>query len=440
MARAPRSRRRRAWAALIAAGVLLFLLLEQLGVRRLSGADFPPSDPLALELRRHVERLASPEWAGRKPGTQGNAEAARYLAEELKEAGLSPLPSLGGYLAPLGVEDASGADLGHNVIGYMPAGEGSSPSEPGAAPIGSLNLDGAILLGAHFDHVGPTDEGVLLGADDNASSVAVVLGALRSLRAARRSHPLIVVFFNTEEPPYFLTPRMGSQRLLASLPREIPAARAIRLAIILDLIGGVVWRPLSDTVFACGAESSRVLGAIVDGVREEGLAVRRLGIHMVENLPGRSPQPFSDYDAFRDARVPYLFLSSGRTPRYHAPSDLPETLHYDRMARTSRWIARLVADVDKLDAPLDFDPEGADLAADRGTMRWALEHAASPLRSVPGTSPVTAFRLLGDLSRIRAMSEPGRVTNDEREDAVALERASFRLQCLLYAFPVCFTL
>jgi hypothetical protein len=53
---------------------------------------------------------------------------------------------------------------------------------------------------------------------------------------------------------------------------------------------------------------------------------------------------------------------------------------------------------------------------------------------------VTAFRLLGDLSRIRAMSEPGRVTNDEHEDAVALERASFRLQCLLYAFPVCFTL
>jgi hypothetical protein len=416
----------------------LLLLLDQLGVRRLSGEDFPPTDPLAGDLRRHVDRLASVEWAGRKPGTPGNDEAARYLAGELEKAGLLPLPSLGGYLAPLGVADVGGAELGHNVIGYLPASEASSPRAPGSPAELDLDLNGAIVLGAHFDHIGPTREGVLLGADDNASSVAVLLGAVTSLRNERRARPVLVAFFNTEEPPYFLTPRQGSRRFLAALPRELSSARSIHLAVVLDLIGGVVWRPFATTLFACGAEASPGLGALVDRVREDGLSVRRLGIHMVENLPGRSPQPFSDYDAFRLARVPYVFLSSGRTPRYHTPADLPATLHYDRMARTSRWIARLVAAAGDLNAPLDFDPAATDLAADRDTMRWALEEASSPWRSVPGTGPITAARLLGDLSRVRAMSEPGHALTGD--DAIALERASFRLQCLLYAYPVCFTL
>lgn len=416
--------RRRAFRrrALTAAGiVLLLLILDQLGIRRVSGADFPPRDPMAPALRAHVDRLAQPAWGGRKPGTPGNEEAARYLAHELEAAGVAPLPSIGGYLAPL-----PRAALGHNVIGYLPG------ADPGA--------EGVIVLGAHFDHLGATEEGVMLGADDNAAAVAVLLGAAPALRALGLRRSVVFVFFNTEESPYFGTPLQGSRAFLdgpPALPREIGDLSKIRLAVVLDLAGGVVWRPLADTLFACGAEKAAGLPELVDGTREEGLAVRRLGIHMVENLPGYRPQPFSDYDVFRDRGVPFLFLSSGRTPRYHQPTDLPETLHYDRMARTARWIAALAAAVDRRDAPLRFDAEGQDLAADAATMRWALDQAVVPWRSVPGTGPLTALRLLGDRSRVRALDAPGRTLG--HADEVDLERASFRLQCLLYNYPVCFT-
>jgi hypothetical protein len=405
-----------------AGAVLLLLLLDQLGIRRLSGADFPPRDPLGLALRDHVERLASPAWGGRKPGTPGNDEAARYLAQQLEAAGLAPLPSLGGYLAPL--PRTPGAPLGHNVIAHL----------PGAAPAPG----GAVILGAHFDHLGQTADGVLLGADDNASAVAVLLGALPALRERKLRNPIFVVFFNTEEAPYFDTPLQGSRALLAALPPEIGERSSIRLAIVLDLIGGVVWGPSADTVFACGAEKAEGLPELVDAAYEEGLAVRRLGIHMVENLPGYRPQAFSDYDVFRDEGVPFLFLSSGRTPRYHRSTDLPDTLHYDRMARTSRWIASLVASVDGRDTPFRSDPSGADLPADVATLRWALDAAAMPWRSVPGTGPISAARLLGDRARLRAMDAAGHALT--RDDELTLERASFRLQCLLYSYPVCFTL
>ncbi len=39
---------------------------------------------------------------------------------------------------------------------------------------------------------------------------------------------------------------------------------------------------------------------------------------MVESMSGRGQTPFSDYDAFRNRHIPFLFLSSGRTPHYTA--------------------------------------------------------------------------------------------------------------------------
>lgn len=435
----PRPRRRgRTVAAAVTALVLALILADQLGIRRLSGADFPSRDPLAPALRTWVEKLASPAWGGRVPGTPENQEAARYLAEELRKAGVPPLPSAGGsYLAPIGplnVGRGSAAALnvgrgsaveGSNVIGYLP-GQGG----PAA---------GTVILGAHFDHLGKTREGIVLGADDNASSVAVLLGALPALVAdTTRRSPVLIIFFNTEEAPYFGTAAQGSERFLAAPPPEVADRASIRVALILDLIGGVVWRHAADTVFACGAEKGTGLAAVVDRVpAEEGLSVRRLGIHMVEQMPGYGRTPVSDYNAFRARRLPFVFLSSGRTPRYHAPSDLPETLYYDRMVRTSRWITRFVTALDADPTPTVFAGEGADLAQDRDTMRWAIDAAASPFHWIPGTGPITALRLLGDRQRLHALTEAGHELDPEALGS--LERASFRMQCLLYSYPVCFT-
>ena len=109
---------------------------------------------LAKRLRTHVEYLAGPKLSGRKPGTPGNRAAADYIAARFGEAGLVALPSVGSY-----GQEISPA-VGDNLIGLQP---GTSPDA--AAPW--------LLIGAHYDHLG----GQYLGADDNASSVAILLGA-----------------------------------------------------------------------------------------------------------------------------------------------------------------------------------------------------------------------------------------------------------------------
>ena len=63
-----------------------------------------------------------------------------------------------------------------------------------------------VLIGAHYDTCGKQP-----GADDNAAGVAAILDSIPSLTPVNKS--IIISFFDSEEPPYYLTKNMGSIRL-----------------------------------------------------------------------------------------------------------------------------------------------------------------------------------------------------------------------------------
>ncbi len=50
----------------------------------------------------------------------------------------------------------------------------------------------------------------------------------------------------------------------------------------------------------------------------------------------------SDHDVFRLNDVPYLFLSCGRWEHYHEPTDTPDKLNYDKMARILEYLVHVV--------------------------------------------------------------------------------------------------
>ena len=394
----------------------------------------PVTSELANRLRAHVLFLAAPELQGRKPGTEGNRKAAEYLATRFHEAGLDLFPSLGGY------RQALDGNLGDNVIGWRPAS-----GQTGSAPW--------ILLAAHFDHLG----GDYLGADDNASAVAILIETARAIPPLPHHH-LLVAAFNAEEPPYIRTPLMGSQQFVDRLPREIASASRFQAVIVMDLMGGAHWRPLQDTIFAGGAESSPGLYArlkqAASGLRTEqrglsqgsdtsalspqhsALHVLPLGLHLIEEWPLIGHVSFSDYDAFRNIGVPFLFLSSGRTPRYHQATDLPDTLHYERMAATVGWMQRLLRALDEDMEPYSFERGRMELADDIATLRPLAELASQEDSEIPGTSFLSRSRMKTDEQWLRAL-DSGKTTAD---DIKRLERLSLRLQCLLADLPVCFLL
>jgi len=389
----------------------------------------PLADDLARQLKTHVEFLASPALAGRKPGTPGHRQAAAYITTQFSEMGLTPLPSLGSY------GQLVSSDLGENLIGVRNA----------RSPITTAPW---LLIAAHYDHLG----GKYLGADDNASAVAILLEAARALPSLPHHH-LMFVAFTTEEPPYIRTPLMGSQYFADHLPPELGSMSAIHVAIVMDLMGGVHWTSTKDTVFAAGAEQSPELYRRLKESREPAFEVRSskvesltsnlepgtltvlpVGMHLVEEIPLLGRVSFSDYDAFRNQHVPFLFLSTGRTPRYHQPTDLPDTLHYERMAETVQWLTELTQRLDTDQARYTFVPDRIEFADEVRSLGPLIRHAADRRTMIPNTSSLSLWRMQADRDWLDKLDE----TRPSREDITRLERASIRMQCLLANLPGCF--
>jgi hypothetical protein len=387
---------------------------------------------LAKRLQRHVEFLASRELSGRKPGTPGNRAAADYITARFRDLDLEPLPSLKGYAQEISPE------LGDNVIGVRPA--------TGRQTNGQAKY---ILVGAHYDHLG----GRYLGADDNASAIAILLETARLLPALTH-HTLLFVAFNAEEPPYIRTNLMGSQYFVDHLPAEIGRPSNFHAVVIMDLMGGAHWTPLRDVLFAAGAESSPGLyrrlkqasGSEELGVRSKQrisdmhltphsspLAVLPLGMHLVEEIPVVGRVAFSDYDAFRNASVPYLFLSAGRTPRYHQPTDLPNTLHYERMAETVNWLKDFLQLLDQDTRPYEFESGRLEFVDEVAALQPLAAAAAEWKTRIPGTSPVSLLKLKLDERWLKELDATLPTTSDIKR----LEKLSIRLQCLLADFYGC---
>jgi len=88
---------------------------------------------------------------------------------------------------------------------------------------------------------------------------------------------------------------------------------------------------------------------------EDGVIVRPADAEIIP--------PLSDYQAFWDARIPFLFLSAGRSRVYHTPDDTPDKLDHGKIAATARWLTRFVRA-----SRVREDTEFVDANLDRGTL------------------------------------------------------------------------
>jgi hypothetical protein len=289
-------------------------------------------------MRVLVEALCARACAGRAPGTPEGRAARALVVDALGAAGVEPFAPGGGWEQPIA---ASG---GANVIGRVRGAGGGR----------------ALVVGAHYDHLGRVGGDTYWGADDNAAAVAILVeiaGALaRSPGGLDRD--VIVCAFDGEEPPWFLTDGMGSVELTRRPPLPLDA---IDLMVCLDLVGHALgaadWpAAVRNSLLVFGAEKSAGTAALVDEVGPvDDLVVRRAGINL---LP-----PLSDYHPFRERGVPFLFLTCGRWRHYHTPRDTPDRLDYRKMAATARWLERLVRVAAAPGPPRRFTDGNDDLAS-----------------------------------------------------------------------------
>jgi hypothetical protein len=266
------------------------------------------------ELRAHVYRLASPEFLGRRG--PGAARAAKHIAEAFKTLKLEP--AFGdSYFQPIpwlvpNSKIKEKSFIGSNVGAVIP---GTDPKLK----------DEWILLSCHLDHLGKNEGKLFPGADDNASGCAMLMEVAErfALQKAKPRRSIMFVAFDQEEAGL-----LGSTHFAVHPPRELKGLKAFMTA---DMIGRSMGEVMDEFVFVLGSESSAELRELVEKhAPNDGLKVGRLGTDLIGTR--------SDYGAFREREIPFLFFSTGMHFDYHTPRDTPDKVDYPKLCKISNWI------------------------------------------------------------------------------------------------------
>ncbi len=240
-------------------------------------------------LSEHMKALCR---APRTPGSPGYLESQIYICETLQSLGFDVLEQ---RFSPLLV----GPSL--NIYARLDSSAGSSEK--------------GILLGGHYETL--CSSGV--GADDNASAVAVILELARRFKENPPATPVTFCFFDLEEN-YRLGGLRGSEAFASHF------ADRFQEVIILDLVGGHFAPHMESAYFQFG--DSR------PPLQHSDLEFMHLPIKVLEPLGAwGSMGPRSDYYAFRKRGVPYTFLSSGTPWYYHTENDNLDRIDFEKMEK-----------------------------------------------------------------------------------------------------------
>jgi hypothetical protein len=197
-------------------------------------------------------------------------------------------------------------------------------------------VPGAVLLGAHYDHLGsgnensfePDSEEPHNGADDNASGTAALLEAARVLVEHRNElqRDVIFVAFTGEESGL-----LGSTELVREpLPGMAPAALVAMLN--MDMVG----RLRNNRISILGSDSAEEWSNIIEPVCDA------LGIGCQMGGDGYGP---SDQTPFYAAGVPVLHFFPGAHEDYHKPSDDIDHINAAGGVRIATLVADLALDL-----------------------------------------------------------------------------------------------
>ena len=237
---------------------------------------------------------------------------------------------------------------GYNVIGIL---EGTDP----------ILKSEAIVIGAHYDHLGHGGEGSLAvnsneihhGADDNASGTSAVLELARLFSAEKKNkRTIIFIAFSGEEEGL-----LGSDYYVnhPSWPLEKSVAM-INLDMVGRLnksrlhIGGVgtasEWRPLVERANP-KVQVVATTSTFGTSVSTSSASALKPLFDLQLNEDGFGP---SDHSSFYSKKIPVLFFFTGTHEDYHKPSDTYEKINFSGLVQILYLVRDLASYL--VDAPI----------------------------------------------------------------------------------------
>jgi len=233
----------------------------------------------------------------------------------------------------------------YNVVGILEGADAALKNE-------------AIIIGAHYDHLGRGGAGSLAanskdihyGADDNASGVSAMLEIARQFSQQKKNkRTIIFIAFGGEEAGL-----LGS-KFYVNNP-VLPLAKTVAM-INMDMVGRLKDEKLTVGGIGTASEWKSIVevknkniitlpkNEIKDGEKtltfqhDVYLPMFTLAL----NEDGFGP---SDHSSFYGKQVPVLFFFTGTHLDYHKPTDTAEKINYQGLLKITNYVSEIVKAID----------------------------------------------------------------------------------------------
>jgi aminopeptidase YwaD len=221
----------------------------------------------------------------------------------------------------------------YNVVGILEGTDAALKNE-------------AIVIGAHYDHLGKGGNGSLAvnsteihhGADDNASGTSALLELARQFAKEKKNkRTLIFIAFGGEEEGL-----LGS-KFYVNNP-VFPLEKTVAM-INMDMVGRLKDDKL--TVGGIGTASQwnetvkRKNEILFDSANGYGVGGK---FALQLNEDGFGP---SDHSSFYGKQIPVLFFFTGTHSDYHKPTDTAEKINYEGLLKITNFVSEIVKSIDQ---------------------------------------------------------------------------------------------
>jgi len=216
---------------------------------------------------------------------------------------------------------------------------------------GSYQPEQIVVVGAHYDSVFNCP-----GANDNGTGTIAVLELARAFAGKQISRTLRFVEFVNEEPPFFMTPNMGSfvyAKNCRQNQENIVAMFSLEtIGYYSDKLGSQKFPPGLDhfypstgnyITFVSNMANRKLVCDVISSFRRHTQFPSE-GVALPELFTGID---FSDHWAFWQHNYPALMVTDTaffRYSYYHQPDDTIDKINFDRFTRVVAGLERVIAD------------------------------------------------------------------------------------------------
>ena len=268
------------------------------------------------QLLQDVRILSSDSLGGRLTGTPGSEMARDYILKRFRQIGLKAYQN--NYQQTFTFTDRRGKQQhGVSLVGYIP---GKSKK--------------AIVITAHYDHVGTQKGEVYNGADDNASGVGALLAIAQYFSNNPPKHTLIFVAPDAEEQGL-----RGADAFLENPPLPI---QDIVLNVNMDMLS----INSKGELYASGTYHYPALKPLLTQVKPRKHAALKLG----HDDPQQGPDDWtgqSDHFQFHKRGIPFVYFGVEDHAHYHRHTDEFEQINQPFYADAAALVLDFIRVADK---------------------------------------------------------------------------------------------